>query len=379
MSTAAGSAGVGCGPGGMLRSRARSRPRGLLAKTALGLGLLALAGGAAGQQAPQFPNSYREEARVERVVVDAYITGSDGLPMPDLKLANFRLFVDGAPAPLESVEWIPAEAPEAGTPPEGVTATEGSEVSTPPAPPGRLLILFFQTSFVPSRLTGFLRMAWQAHRFVAKLLPTDRVAVVSFDSHLKLRQDFTADHAKLDLAIDQSIRTGPPPPPDPEADPVLARYFDFYGASKAVTPERALLLIARAAQPIPGAKSMLFFGWGFGTIGGLGGPIAIEQRDWFAAMRRIAAARINIFSLDVSDADYHSLETSLRVASDLTGGLYEKTHIFPSLAMERVRRAIAGRYQLVFRRPEGRSGFHSVSVELVGRKGEITYRTYYED
>jgi VWFA-related protein len=344
--------------------------------------LLAAPAAAAAQDAPETPRrpeGYREEARVERVIVDAYVTGSDGEPMPDLDLSNFRLIVDGLRTPLESVEWISAEVPEVPRLPEGDTLAGAPAPETDSAPPGRLLILFFQTSFVPSRLVGFLRMAIQAHRFVSELLPTDRVAVVSFDSHLKLRQDFTSDHAKIDKAIDKAIRTGPPPNPDPEADPVLARYFDFYGASKAVTPERALLLIARAAQPIPGAKSMLFFGWGFGTIGGLSGPIATEERDWFAAMRRVAAARISIFSLDVSDADYHTLETSLRVASDLTGGLYEKTHIFPRLAMDRVRRAISGRYQLVFRRPDGPSGFHSIAVELVGRKGEITYRTYYED
>jgi VWFA-related protein len=359
-----------------LSGRARRRIARVLAPPALFLA----AGAAGAQETPERPGTYREEARVERVVVDAYVTGSDGEPMPDLTMANFRLVVDGRSVPLETAEWISAETPEVAAVVEGEPPTTGSPESPPASPPpGRLLILFFQTSFEPTRLTGFLRMALQAHRFVSQLFPSDRVAVVSFDSHLKLRQDFTSDHAKIDEAIDQAIRTGPPPEPDPEANPVLARYFDFYGAAKAVTPERALLLIARAAQPIPGAKSMLFFGWGFGTIGGMNGPIAIEERDWFAAMRRVAAARISIFSLDVSDADYHTLETSLRVASDLTGGLYEKTHIFPRLAMERVRRAIAGRYQLVFRRPDGPSGFHSIAVELVGRKGEITYRTYYED
>ena len=334
------------------------------------------------QQIPERPGGYREEARVERVVVDAYVTGSDGEPMPDLTADDFRVIVDGRRVALEAAEWISAETSETA-PPTGAETAPG-EIGTDEArrdapPPGRLLIFFFQTSFEPSRLDGFVRMAIQAHRFVRGMLPTDRIAVVSFDSHLKLRQDFTADRAKLDQAIDAAILTGPPPPPDPESSPVLARYFDFYGAKKAETPERALLLIARAAQPIPGAKSMLFFGWGLGTIGGMSGPNATEVRDYFAAMRRIAAARISIFSLDVSNADYHTLETSLRYVSEVTGGLYEKTHIFPRLAMDRVRRAISGRYQIVFRRPDGPSGFHEVKVELATRKGEVTARSYYED
>jgi VWFA-related protein len=347
------------------------------------LALLAAAAEAPAQEVPGPPGGYREEARVERVVVDAYVTGTDGNPIPHLTAKDFRLKVDGVRVPIESAEWVPANVPEVPSsfPSEALTP-EGPIVESeefPQAPPGRLLILFFQTNFIPSRLSGFVRMALQAHRFVETLLPTDRVAVLSFDSHLKLRQDFTGDRAKIDRAIDQAIRAGPPPPPDPEASPQLARHFDFYGAKKTVTPERSLLLIARAVQSIPGAKSMLYFGWGLGTIGGLSGPIAMEQRDYFAAMRRIAAARINIFTLDVSDADYHSLEGSLRVVADLTGGLYQKTHIFPRLAMDRVRRAISGRYVVVFKAPDGPRGFHEISLELVGRSGEVSARTYYED
>jgi VWFA-related protein len=336
----------------------------------------------AAQETHGRPGTYREEARVERVVVDAYVTGSNGEPIPYLTASDFQLTVDGIPVPVESADWVPADTPEiTPLPPEARIheAGEPAETADSPYPPGRLLILFFQTSFEPSRLVGFVRMAIQAHRFVKSLLPTDRVAVLSFDSHLKLRQDFTNDRAKIDAAIDESIRTGVPPDPDPEASPSLAQHFDFYSAKRTVTPERSLLLIARAVQSIPGAKSLLFFGWGLGTIGGLAGPNPNEQREYFAAMRRLAAARINIFALDVSDADYHTLETSLRVVSDETGGLYVKTHIFPKIAMDRVRHAISGRYVLVFKTPDGPRGFHSIKVDLFGRDGQVHARTYYED
>jgi VWFA-related protein len=344
-----------------------------------GAGVLALAtAGAAAQEVPERPGTYREEARVERVVVDAYVTGSNGEPIPYLTPADFELQVDGVRVPVESADWIPADVPEVtNAPPDAPGAETTLRGSLPP--PGRLLILFFQTSFEPGRLIGFFRMARQAHRFVRTLLPTDRVAVLSFDSHLKLRQDFTNIAAKIDTAIDQAILTGLPPDPDPEASPSLARHFDFYGAKRTVTPERSLLLIARAVQAIPGAKSMLFFGWGLGTIGGLGGANGMEQKEYVAALRRLAAARINIFTLDVSDADYHSMETSLRVVSDVTGGLYEKTHVFPALAMDRVRRAISGRYVLVFKARPGPHGYHAIRVNLVGRRGDVTARSYYED
>jgi VWFA-related protein len=290
--------------------------------------------------------------------------------------------------PLEAADWVPADEPE-------IPAVDPADASPPePAPSGglprlpggrreypsgRLLIFLFQTNWEGTRLTGLMRMAIQARRFLDTLLPTDRVAILSFDSHLKLRQDFTSDRIKLEAAIDDAIRFG-------ESDrdiriefPSLARHFDFRAAKRAVTPEKALAIISRAAAPIPGGKSMLFFGWGLGTIGGAGGPSPRDVMDYRDALPALSKARINIFTLDVTDADYHSLETSLERISDLTGGAYEKTHLFAGLAMERVRKAISGRYVLVFRKPDGPRGAHEISVKLVGTRGRVFARGYYED
>jgi hypothetical protein len=172
---------------------------------------------------------------------------------------------------------------------------------------------------------------------------------------------------------------GIPPQTEPGPFPSLARNFDFRAAKRAVTPERALELIANALQPIPGGKSMLYFGWGLGTIGGVTGPVASETREYAAALPALARARVNIFTLDVTDADYHTLEVRLQQVSDETGGSYQKTHVFPGLAMDRVRRALAGRYVLVFVKPPGRRGVHTIDVALAGRKGEVFARNYYED
>jgi VWFA-related protein len=330
------------------------------------------------QDVPEKPGSFHEEARVERVVVDAHVIDRRGDPIPHLGVSDFRVKVDGRVVPLESVEWVPAEAPEADvTAAETLRAPEASEA--PEFPPGRLLVIFFQTDYEVVRLTGLIRMALQARRFLDGLLPTDRVAVLSFDSHLKLRQDFTADRFLLDEAIDRSIRMGTPPKTEPGSFPSLARNFDFRAAKRAVTPERALELIANALQPIPGGKSMLYFGWGLGTIGGVTGPVASETREYAAALPALARARVNIFTLDVTDADYHTLEVRLQQVSDETGGSYQKTHVFPGLAMDRVRRALAGRYVLVFVKPPGRRGVHTIDVALAGRKGEVFARNYYED
>ena len=87
------------------------------------------------QQAPR--GGYREEARVERVIVDAYVLDSRGNPIPDLTPQSFRLRVDGRPVAVESVDWIPAEKPEA-VPVEGSLQPD-SDASAPASveiPPG---------------------------------------------------------------------------------------------------------------------------------------------------------------------------------------------------------------------------------------------------
>ena len=348
-------------------------------RRSLAILLLFSASAAAAQEPPDRRGAVREQALVERVVVDAHVTGPDGNPIPSLGVSDFRVRVDGKPVLLESVDWLPAGAQEVDATALDAAAADSDNSGAPDIAPGRLIVMFFQTDYTMSRLTGLVRMAMQARRFLNTLLPTDRVAVASYDSHLKLRQDFTADRGKLVHAIDASLRMSSPPDPDPDSHPALARYLDPAAARRVATPERALALLAGALEPIPGGKSMLFFGWGLGTVGGMGGPNRDEQKAWAAALHGMASARVNIFSLDVTDADYHTLQVYLERISELTGGRYEKTNIFPNLAMDRVRRAISGRYVLVFVKPPGWRGQHSIEVDLVGHRGRVYARQYFED
>ena len=342
--------------------------------------LLALAArAAAGQEPADRRGAVQEQAVVERVILDAHVTGPDGNPIPNLGTADFLVTVDGKPVVLESVDWIPAGTPEvdaaavaALAPAEGASAQEDIA-------PGRLIVFFFQTEHEVSRLTGLLRMGLQARRFLATLQPTDRIAVVSFDSKLKLRQDFTDDRAKIDAAINAAIRRGEPPPPDPDSHPALAKHLDPAAARRCATPERALEVLARALVPIAGGKTLLYFGWGLGTVGGLTGPNASEQQAWTDALHRMSEARTTIFTLDVTDADYHSLEGSIQQIAELTGGTYQKTHIHPDLAMDLVGRAISGRYVLVLVKPPGPRGEHSVEIALAGKKGRVISRQYFVD
>ena len=75
------------------------------------------------------------------------------------------------------------------------------------------------------------------------------------------------------------------------------------------------------------------------------------------AIEALYEARVNVFTLDISDADTHTLEVRLMQVADLTGG----------------------RYVLVFVKPESPRGIHPLSAQLAGRKGDVVARAYYQD
>jgi hypothetical protein len=103
------------------------------------------------------------------------------------------------------------------------------------------------------------------------------------------------------------------------------------------------------------------------------------ESDYAPAQRALAEARAAVFCLDVTDADYHSLEVGLQRVAEDTGGFYAKTHVHPAASMARLAGALAGYYVLTFERPAGRRGSHRVAVRLVGRKGTVLSRTGYVD
>src|SRR5678816_2793527 len=106
--------------------------------------------------------------------------------------------------------------------------------------------------------------------------------------------------------------------------------------------------------------------------------IAAERYAWSDALHAMGRARINIFTLVVTGADYYSLEGYLQQISDLTGGKYEQTNLFTSLAMEHVRRAISGRYVITFMKPKNLPrGDHDIELSLVGRRGAVFARQYF--
>jgi VWFA-related protein len=334
-------------------------------RTAAAAVALALAASVAAAQPPRF----RDRVDVESVVVDARVVDGAGRPIRGLAPADFRLKVDGRVVPVQSVTWVDENAP-----PDPETTAAAEEAGTP-LPRGRLIVFFFQKDLESSRVMGFLQMLRRAREMLDALGAEDRVAVVSFDSHLKLWTDFTTDRARLRRVLDRSLLFERVPLLAAGEPPSLVEHIEPGAGKRAATPETALRQLGEAMKELPGSKSLVLFGWGMGTWSpGVG---VFLDHDYGPARQALLEGRVTVFALDVTNADYHTLEVGLEQVAEDTGGFYAKTHLFPGQAMDRLERALAGHYVLTFAKPDLEPGEHDLDIGLVGRKGTVLARPSY--
>ena len=322
----------------------------------------------------------QEQITVERIIVDARVTDDHGNVILNLKPSDFRVKVDGKLATVESVDWIPET--EAGRELVDAAKPQGAvnQTMNEPAPDGRLFVFLFQTDFArtPSRVTGEMKIVLQANDYTDFLEPGDRVAVLSHDSHLKFHLDFTDDKRQIRSAMERALGTDEPPRPPKVPLPSLSRYLPAETLKKETNNiGEALILIANALRPIPGPKTLVFFSWGMGNFT----PTGITNVSNYAIARyALQESRVTVFSIDFTQADYHSLEMGLGQVARDTGGFYAKTYNFPTQPVERLKGTLAGHYELEVKKPDIRTrGAHEIAVETTRRGAVVMARTTYFD
>jgi len=324
----------------------------------------------------------QEKITVERILIDARVTNDSGDAILGLKPDDFRVKVDGKLAKVESVEWIPESniARDIATLDEPPKAEVNTTLEQP-APHGRLLIFLFQTDFAreQSRITGQMQIVSMRQKWLDWIEEEDRVAVFSFDSHLKFHLDFTNDKERIKTAMEQALYIEEPLPPRTVPMPSLAKRIDPAEMKKAARPEQALIILGNALRSIPGPKSLILFGWGLGHY--VHGSGVYMDAKYPAARYVLEQARVSIFSMDFTQADAHSLAVGLGKAAEDTGGFYASTFRFPTMALDRLQRTLEGHYELEVRRPELTTrGYHEIEVEVPKRRtAHVMARTSYVD
>ncbi|HYN21446.1 MAG TPA: VWA domain-containing protein [Thermoanaerobaculia bacterium] len=296
-----------------------------------------------------------------------------GRPILNLTPADFRVRVGGQEVPVVAVDWVGSN--EAAPPPEAAPSAGAASPEAPereaPRPAGKLVVFFVQADLNPTRISGQLRLRPYTEELLDTLHPADRMAVVSFDSHLHLRQDFTGDREAVYAAIDRGMLWGVSETGPASGEPALARSFDFEAAVKVANPERALEATAKALEALPGEKVIVFLGWGLGRFSIMG----VQMTPSFApAVRALRRSRSSVFVLDVTSADHHSLAAGLEAVAEATGGTYAKTNVLTGLATDFLAKAITGHYVLTIDPAEVPDEGGSLRIELRGRKGTVLAR-----
>ena len=316
---------------------------------------------------------FMDEITVEIHNVTVRVVDSFGEPLRDLRPDDLTLKIGRQEIPIHALDWVSSAAPEGFVSPEVRNPTGGRHYTlTPGAPPGRTVVFFVQTDFEPTRIQGHMRLLPLIDQMLDDLHPDDRVAVFTYDSHLKLWQDFTRDREATRGIFFDAIRPGGDPRPQrPFRGPSILRHFDVDDARGVAEPEKALTMAARALQHIPGPKDMIFVGWGLGIYRGGTVHMPPSYTDTVAAL---IDAEITVFVLDVSQADWHALEHGLRNVAAHTGGTYQSTLHYPSQATKRLSRTLTGHYVLSFdlsAHPDARG---KLAIQADGRGARVLHR-----
>lgn len=322
----------------------------------LTLAMLLLAATAAFAQEQEEPEEvpYSETIFVVRYTIDVRVTDSYGKAIEGLKAEDFSVKIGGKSAHVEGATWMPqgrvAKAPE--PPVDEWTALEAlpedEEVSEEPGEPEpRSIVIFIQTDFsrVPQRVLGQMKFNYLSDEILKMLSPNDRVALLSHDSQLKFRRDFTYDRESIRKAVRESLYIDiPPPPARTTAGSSLIDLLDRTAMKKAAHAEAALLVIANALHQIDGPKTIILAGWGIGELQGRAG-VRLEP-EWYDAVRILERDHVPVIVLDTGLQA--QLMVGLKATAAATGGMYTSQD-FRNQALTRVEGALAGHYALSLR------------------------------
>ena len=189
------------------------------------------------------------------------------------------------------------------------------------------------------RIRGLVRLLVELRKFLDTFTANDRIAVLSFDTHLKVWSDFTNNFDDIRAVLKDGVLFHSPGPVQQGTYPSLLAHLDLARAQRTYSVEKSLYLLGEALEPLPGSKAIVLVGHGFGFLT-RHGVLMVNRYDDTSKM--LQAARASVFSLDITDADFHALEVGLQNVSDETGGFFARTNVFTARPLKRLEGALTG-------------------------------------
>jgi VWFA-related protein len=358
----------------------------------------------------------------ELVLVSVTVRDKKGELVRGLKQSDFTVLEDGKPQHLQSfdiedVESYVQNASQGGPTQVEAAATKTDLLTNKKAPSRevlrdrRLMVLFLDLSSLQSDDSD--RAVESAKNFLAKqMTPADLVSIVTFDTSLKVQQDFSSDKKLLTAALDriagnegsgQEAGTTGTSEGTPEDSGSFVADDTDYNIFNTDLRLQALSTIAKNLAGIDQKKSILYFSSGMTKTG------VENQAQLRAAVNAAVRSNVSIYAVDsrgleamppgggagsaslrgVSsysgaavqndlDSNFASQETLVTIANDTGGKAFLDSNDF-SKAYAKVQADSETYYVLGYRssNPNKDGRFRRIQVKLNRSDVKLEYRTGY--
>ncbi len=316
---------------------------------------------------------------VSEVLLDVLAVDRSGQVVTGLGKDDFIVEENGEPMTLTGVSFY---ATRYG--PGGSLLDQSRAAGDDAIPSSRYFVFFFHDQTQGGSIANYLarrqtRAKRASLRWVEEhMLPSDWVAIVSFDLRLKVHQDFTQDRAALAEGI-QSATTRRDPEKNlgrhgrrlpPSGAPSLLRHLPAGKAlrKQARNPYNAIRLVAEAAGWIVGRKNLLLFSVGFGELVSAG--LTEADRRYYPAMEHaLNDHNVAVYPIDLAppEIDHFQARFLIELALDTGGSYFHNLSGFLP-ALRRISEDNAGYYLLSYQseHPAAEAGYQRVKVRARG-------------
>ncbi len=321
------------------------------------------------------------EALVEvtEVLLDVLATDRSGNVVTGLGKGDFIVEEDGEPMDVTGVSFYTTRCRADGEP-----AAPGD------VPSSRYFIFFFDDVTREGLAGHQQKAAREAGRWVVEeMLPSDWVAVVSYDVKLKIHEDFTQDRKALLAGLLSAARNRDPEKNlgrggrklPPLGAPSLLRQLPQGKELRKKTKRiyDAVRLVAEAAGCISGRKNLLLFSVGFGELSP-GFAVALVDRHHYPRMEQaLNDSNVAVYPVDLTlGANRVQSHFLNRLARD-TGGYYYRPLANFLNPLKQISNETSGYYLLSYQseHPATEAGYQEVKVKARDRSIKVRARKGY--
>ena len=221
---------------------------------------------------------------------------------------------------------------------------------------------------------GFIKLRRDIENLANVVRQPDRVAVLSFDTSLHYWLDFTNDVDSIRQVMTHDLIVAKPPIVKIGTFPALTARLSPQAAALTYSIEKSLRLLGTALESLPGPKTIIIFGYGMGTWLPAFGAVQMSP-DYGETLAELERARVSVFCVDVTKAEYHPREEGLRSIATETGGFYVQSYGAP--VYDRLAGVLAGYYVLLVVPPDAQKGQRRIDIELVHHRGTVVAKHMY--